>query len=360
MVLFDYTVRIARRCIDYRGELWMKACPLHTRVVGFSAIVAAMSLTLLLLAVIPSSAMAVAHDIPGTPMGPSGANGVVDSVTNPHDVYAVHLSAGQTVVFRRNPANQIALYAPKTLTIYGTTPLYPPTWLGVSQITYTPAVSGNYFLDVIATGVGQAYTITVAGSETMPNDFTPPTTSISGVDDAWHNCPVAVTLTASDNPGGSGMSGGCAETEYALDSLDWTTGNSLSVTGSGIHTILYRSIDADGNVELAKSTTVRIDTGKPNSTATRNVTVKKGKLAKFAFEIGDPTPSCGAATVTITIKRRAKAVKTIKILHAATNQAETCSFKATLKKGSYTWSVKATDIAGNVGKVSALKKLVVR
>jgi hypothetical protein len=32
----------------------------------------------------------------------------------------------------------------------------------------------------------------------------------------------------------------------------------------------------------------------------------------------------------------------------------------TLKKGSYTWIVKATDLAGNVGKESAAKKLIVK
>ena len=43
-----------------------------------------------------------------------------------------------------------------------------------------------------------------------------------------------------------------------------------------------------------------------------------------------------------------------------TNKARSYSFKVTLKKGSYTWTVKATDIAGNVGKASAAKTLTVR
>ena len=115
-----------------------------------------------------------------------------------------------------------------------------------------------------------------------------------------------------------------------------------------------------GNVETAKSATVKIDTGKPTSTATRNVTVKKGKKAKLSFRVSDPAPSCGAASVTITIKLKGKTVKTIKIANVATNKARSYTFKVTLKKGSYRWTVKATDIAGNTGKVSAAKKLTVR
>ena len=43
-----------------------------------------------------------------------------------------------------------------------------------------------------------------------------------------------------------------------------------------------------------------------------------------------------------------------------TNKARSYSFKVTLKKGGYTWTVKAIDIAGNVGKASAAKRLIVR
>jgi hypothetical protein len=52
--------------------------------------------------------------------------------------------------------------------------------------------------------------------------------------------------------------------------------------------------------------------------------------------------------------------KTITVPNAATNKAGSYTFKVTLKKGSYIWTVKATDIAGNAGKASATKKLTVR
>jgi len=43
-----------------------------------------------------------------------------------------------------------------------------------------------------------------------------------------------------------------------------------------------------------------------------------------------------------------------------TNATRSYSFRVTLKKGSYTWTVKATDAAGNAGTASAAKKLVVK
>jgi hypothetical protein len=100
-------------------------------------------------------------------------------------------------------------------------------------------------------------------------DTTPPTTTASGADDLWHNAPVTVAFSAVDEPGGSGMSGGAAKTEYQLDAGAWTSGGSCTVpapadhSGDGEHTVSYRSTDAAGNTEAAKSLTVRIDTTPP-------------------------------------------------------------------------------------------------
>jgi len=100
-------------------------------------------------------------------------------------------------------------------------------------------------------------------------DTTPPTTTATGADALWHNTPVTVTFTAIDDPGGSGMSGGLAKTEYKLDSGFWTSGVSVTVpapadhSGDGVHTLSYRSTDAAGNVEGAQSVTIKIDTTAP-------------------------------------------------------------------------------------------------
>ncbi len=100
----------------------------------------------------------------------------------------------------------------------------------------------------------------------MKIDTSAPTTTISAADDLWHNSPVTLTLLAVDNDGGSGMSGGSAKSEYKLDSGEWTSGASLTVSSEGVHTVGYRSTDAAGNTETAKSATVKIDTSAPTTT----------------------------------------------------------------------------------------------
>jgi len=191
-------------------------------------------------------------------------------------------------------------------------------------------------------------------------DSTPPTTTLHAAPPAnaagWNNSAVTVTLDATDNAGGLGV----AATHYEFGSgADTAYSAPFAISAEGSTTIHYWSVDAAGNVEAAKTAAVRIDTHKPTSTAGKNLTVAKGKKVTLPFKISDPLPSCGKAAVTITIKRGAGAVKTIQLTNVPTNVAQTYTCNVTLPKGSYKWTVKATDIAGNAGTVSAAKKLVV-
>jgi len=124
--------------------------------------------------------------------------------------------------------------------------------------------------DVAVSGGATTGGINAALASALTVDTTPPTTSVSGVDALWHHSPVTLTLRASDNAGGSGMSGGQAKTEYKIDgALTWTTGTSVTVaapadhSGDGSHTVSYRSTDAAGNVEATTICTVKIDTTSP-------------------------------------------------------------------------------------------------
>jgi hypothetical protein len=99
---------------------------------------------------------------------------------------------------------------------------------------------------------------------TYVSDSTPPTTT----DDApsgWQNHPVTVTLTATDDAGGSGV----ASTHYTVDGGADQTGTSVSVSGDGTHTVSYYSVDKAGNKETVHAVTVKIDTTAPVITATR-------------------------------------------------------------------------------------------
>ena len=64
-----------------------------------------------------------------------------------------------------------------------------------------------------------------------------------------------VTFTATDNQGGSGV----AATYYTVDGGAQQTGNSITLTTSGTHTVSYWSKDWAGNTEQAHTVTVSVD-----------------------------------------------------------------------------------------------------
>jgi PKD repeat protein/glucose/arabinose dehydrogenase/type 1 glutamine amidotransferase len=91
-----------------------------------------------------------------------------------------------------------------------------------------------------------------AGEE--PTDTTPPVTTADAAPQPDGS--VLVTLTATDEEGGSGV----ARTEYRLDGgsfADYT--EPFSVTAPGEHTVEYRSVDAAGNEEAVRSVSFTID-----------------------------------------------------------------------------------------------------
>jgi hypothetical protein len=74
----------------------------------------------------------------------------------------------------------------------------------------------------------------------------------------WNNTDVAVTLAATDNLTG------VARTEFAVNGGAWQTYQEpIVLRHSGIYDLRYRSVDGEGNVELTKTTRVRIDKSEP-------------------------------------------------------------------------------------------------
>jgi hypothetical protein len=95
-------------------------------------------------------------------------------------------------------------------------------------------------------------------------DTTPPVTTAEAPApnlNGWYTGKTAVTLTAADDLSG------VLRTDYSMnDGGGWTTGNSVLVSGSAIHHILYRSIDLAGNVETPKSIIIMLDSKPPVTT----------------------------------------------------------------------------------------------
>ncbi|WP_210503403.1 OmpL47-type beta-barrel domain-containing protein [Nocardioides xinjiangensis] len=101
--------------------------------------------------------------------------------------------------------------------------------------------------------------------EEPPADTTAPVTSAS---QAVVEGGVQVTLTATDETGGSGVK----STEYRIDEGAWTAYTApFTLTEAGTHTVEFRSTDVAGNVEVAKSIEVVVeaaDADAPTTTIT--------------------------------------------------------------------------------------------
>ncbi len=182
-------------------------------------------------------------------------------------------------------------------------------------------------------------------------DTEAPTTTAKGIDGAWHPSAVAVSFSAVD--AGSGV----AHVEYGLDDGPWTQGTSCTISGNGVHRLTYRAVDDVGNAESPHTATVRVDTGRPATHALSKARVRKGRRATLRFSATDVTPR---AAFTLRVYRGRKPVKTIHVGRRATNTPQKCSWTCRLARGTYTWKVYATDLAGNrQGRIGS-RRLVVR
>lgn len=143
--------------------------------------------------------------------------------------------------------------------------LYPG--LGAGRADGTVDNNTDFYLLV-------ANTFTAAASAASSTDTIPPTTT-AGVSPApnvngWNNSNLAVTLTAVDNQGGSGVK----QISYTLTGAQ-TGGStvaastaSVAISTEGTTTLTYFSTDNAGNAEAPKTLTVMLDKTGPAVTAT--------------------------------------------------------------------------------------------
>ena len=128
-------------------------------------------------------------------------------------------------------------------------------------------------------------------------DALPPTTTVSGTDVLWHKRAVTLTFSAVDNSGGTGV----AYTQYRLGSGPWTAATKVVIAApashanDGVHLIAYRSVDDAGNLEVARSCCVRIDTRRPKPLANWAAAVRRGHTASLTYSVSDPRPGSPTA-----------------------------------------------------------------
>lgn len=156
-----------------------------------------------------------------------------------------------------------------------------------STVTLTPSATGAFNGTITYTAEGPGFgpgnnnpipnmtrtgtlTVTATVQDCAPADTIPPTTTIqlSGTtgNNDWFISPVEVTLTATDNDGGSGV----AATYYQINNGEVQTySGAFMLNQDGIYEIRYWSEDNAGNVEEAQENIVTI---KIDQTAPYNIT----------------------------------------------------------------------------------------
>ena len=193
-------------------------------------------------------------------------------------------------------------------------------------------------------------------TENVGVDTTKPTLK-DDAPSAWTNAPVTtVSLTAGDS--GSGI-----PLNPPLDPTGWgmswpvapsNTAATLVVpapydhTNDGVHSVTFASADNVGNA-ATKTFTVRIDTLRPTLSVPTSLKAKAGAYVTLKYRINDGAQSSGGATVKVIVRNaRGATVAVWKLGTRKTNTALRFVFPTPGARGTYTASVYATDLAGNI------------
>ena len=106
---------------------------------------------------------------------------------------------------------------------------------------------------------------------------------------------------------------------------------------------------------------MRIDTRRPTPIAKWSAAAIPGERTALRFYVSDPRPGSPTATVTIRIRNaRGKLLKKTVLAAIKVDRTQNYVFVCTLAKGTYRFTVWATDSAGNPQTATATNTLVVR
>jgi photosystem II stability/assembly factor-like uncharacterized protein len=250
---------------------------------------------------------------------------------------------------------------------FGATSAATSSWAATAIVATVPGGLSPGSVSVTVTSGGQtsnALSFTVEGGG--GGDVTPPVTTASGYDDAWHSSPVTVTFAALDP--GAGASG-VAYTEYRLDGGGWTRAARCTVPAPAdtklTHTIGYRSADNAGNLEAEKSCAVKIDTTGSLDTVgpvceAKNASVRRGKSCKILFKVNDALSAEVTTELVITTKSGVVKKRWSWDYEKPPVAWWYVTYKCTLAKGSYRIVVSGKDLAGNAASVIGRATLTVK
>jgi Bacterial Ig domain/Bacterial Ig-like domain len=195
--------------------------------------------------------------------------------------------------------------------------------------TASITVDGVYTAAFIATD--KAGNTRTSSGYTIQLDTRPPTLAPSAARspnaNGWYDAPVTVYANADDTI--SGVAG----VFHSLDWGAWITGDSVSVSADGVHTVAFSATDDAGNTAVSGTTTVQVDTTPPTLAPTHSGT---SGLAGWYISQVSVAANAADATSTMTVE-------------VSTDGGSTWTAGSTLvlDDGTYSLAWRATDQAGN-------------
>lgn len=220
-----------------------------------------------------------------------------------------------------------------------------PTQLTVPLTAADLATPGTYNVGVRNPDGGVSATtrpLVVAAETSMPD------VTISGGGARWYQGPATLTFSAVDDQ--SGVQKTLYQCPPAVAA--WTDGASYSTPKSWQGTMLVsaRAVDWCGNTGAAESVPVHVDMTRPVTKALNNPTVRPGtRKVTLKYRVNEPPGLSPTVVVRIrvlgagghTLIARTKTVP----VNTDLSWSFTARFSAAV--GTYGWSVRATDLAGN-------------
>jgi hypothetical protein len=205
-------------------------------------------------------------------------------------------------------------------------------------------------------------------------DVTPPVTTISGVDDGdWCGTAVDIELNASDESGGSGVAALVVSVDGAEPATIAGGAHQVHIPApsdggnDGVHSVTAYAVDVAGNLGQDSVLSFGIDTRPPTTEAPFVIGAPRYSLATLEYRVVDEVPNGGKAAVVIKILDSAgRTVKTLRPGLKSVNKLVRSTFSCELRRGTYRFSVYATDTAGNVqasvgsGKLTILGPFIAR
>jgi photosystem II stability/assembly factor-like uncharacterized protein len=237
-----------------------------------------------------------------------------------------------------------------------------PGWMldQASPATLHFSTAGNHSVEFYAKNPGGQST---PQTGYVNIDLTKPVTKLATpAPTRWVHSAVKLTCVASDDLAGIEATYSSVNGAPQVAGATLVLPAPLTRAGDGRFVVQYWSVDKAGNAEAYKYATVKIDTVRPTVSARYPASVVRYGTAKLRFTVKDKTLyryGVKAAARIVIRNSHNRVVKTIK-KSVKTGVGSTASFRCKLARGTYKFSVYATDPAGNKQVKVVSNRLTVR